>query len=140
MDEVKGSDTMAIGDRIKMLRGKDHLDLSQTEFAARLGLGRGTIKGIEEGRTEATPLLLEHICTIYHVNPEWLESGTGDMFVEISPDEEMMRDFGRLFTKDAPETAKIKKRLIRALLKLDDQQLENAVSFAKILLSDEDEE
>lgn len=130
---------MTIGERIRLLRDKDNLDMSQTEFAARLGVGRGVIKGIEEGRTEPKPLFLEHVCTIYNVNPEWLQTGEGEMFQTPSADEELAELFGKLLSKDEPEIAKIKKKLILELLKLDDQQFENVKNFAKRLLNDKDE-
>lgn len=127
-----------IGERIALLRRS--LGMTQEEFASAICMSRSNLSNVEKDRFTITDRVIANVCVQFHANEDWLRNGKGDMFVEISPDEEMMRDFGRLFTKDAPETAKIKKRLIRALLKLDDQQLENAVNFAKILLSDGDEE
>ncbi len=67
---------MTINERIRELR--ENLKISQTEFAERLGSGRGIIKNIEEGRTIPKPQLLDLIARVYNVNRTWLETGEGE--------------------------------------------------------------
>ena len=64
--------------RIKKLRKA--LDLTQKEFADRLGMKQNTIATYEMGRsTPATPTIVA-ICREFHVNEEWLRTGAGEMF------------------------------------------------------------
>ena len=66
--------------RIKMLRKS--LKLTQTEFAEKLGI---TIRGVqkwESGSVNIKPSSIKLICTTFNVNPSWLETGAGDMFID----------------------------------------------------------
>lgn len=66
--------------RIKFIR-KD-LNLSQAAFAEKLGYTRGKIENIELGRVEPNKLFLQQICKVYDVDPDWLETGEGDPFIQ----------------------------------------------------------
>lgn len=74
--------------RIKFVRKE--LKLSQTEFAEKLGYGRGVIENIELGRVAPKPLLLQQIVKEFNVDPHWLETGEGDMFLPIDTEDELM--------------------------------------------------
>lgn len=67
-----------ISERFKQLRGE--LGKSQTEFGAGIGVSRSVINNIERGVTEPSDVFLNHMCVIYNVNREWLETGEGEMF------------------------------------------------------------
>lgn len=69
---------MDIGSRIKKLRKE--LDLTQTEFAARIGSVQNTVTGYESGRRNPSAPVLSLICREFNVNEEWLREGTGEMF------------------------------------------------------------
>lgn len=70
--------------RIKEVRKS--LDLSQEEFGKRLGVSRGVVVNIELNRAEIKPLFIEHLCSVFNVNKEWLFSGYGEMFIETTKD------------------------------------------------------
>ena len=72
-------------DRIKKVRRE--LDLTQQEFADRLGVKRGAIANYEVGRNEPVDSIIALICREFHVNEEWLRYGTGDMFSSEPEDE-----------------------------------------------------
>ena len=74
MDEIK--------DRIKAIRKT--LDLTQTEFGEKIGLGLGAIKNLEYGRTEPSPALSDLICKTFGVSVIWLETGEGEMFRKMT--------------------------------------------------------
>lgn len=65
--------------RIRAIRKE--LKLNQSDFAESLGYGRGVIENIELGRVEPKPLLLQQICKMHNVDPKWLETGEGEMFL-----------------------------------------------------------
>ena len=69
-----------VNDRIYSLR--KHLGLSQTAFGQALGVGIGVIKNIEYQVTEPKPEFLALVCKVYNVDPYWLETGAGEMFLE----------------------------------------------------------
>ena len=62
--------------RIKEIR-KD-LDLTQQEFAERLGIKRNTVATYETGRNTPIDAVISLICREFKVNEEWLRYGTGD--------------------------------------------------------------
>lgn len=65
-------------DRIRKIR-RD-LDLTQQEFADRLGIKRGTIANYELGRNEPVDSVVSLICREFGISEEWLRDGIGDMY------------------------------------------------------------
>lgn len=72
-------------DRIRKIRRE--LDLTQQEFADRLGVKRGAIANYEIGRNEPVDSIISLICREFKVNEEWLRNGTGEMFAPDASDE-----------------------------------------------------
>ena len=102
-------------DRFRKLR--KHLDLTQSEFAQRIGSVQNTITGYESGRRMPSGQVISLICKTFNVNEDWLRNGTGDMFIELSRDEQIEQFIGDLL-KDESDT--FRRRLISALAALDD--------------------
>lgn len=69
-----------IAKQIKLLR--NHLGLSQKEFAEKLDHKWYQIKDIETGRTKASIDILIKISEKFSVNANWLLTGEGPMFKE----------------------------------------------------------
>jgi len=65
-------------DRIKKLR--KFLDMTQQDFADRIGVKRNTIGQYEIGRNEPIETVINLICREFNVNEEWLRYGVGEMF------------------------------------------------------------
>ena len=65
-------------ERIKMLRKA--LDLTQQEFADRIGIKRNSYANYETGRNTPIDAIIVSICREFNVNEEWLRNGTGEMF------------------------------------------------------------
>ncbi|WP_176255368.1 helix-turn-helix domain-containing protein [Enterocloster alcoholdehydrogenati] len=105
---------MTTGERIKKLR-KD-LDLTQQKFGERLGIKGNTVAQYELGRNEPIDAVLSLICKEFHVNEEWLRTGSGNMFVEQSDDAQIASFIGDIL-KDEEES--FKRRLISGLAALD---------------------
>ena len=70
---------MIIGGRIKKVRRE--LELTQTEFASRLGLTQNTVTRYETGDRNPSTAVLSLIVKAYGVNEEWLRTGEGEMFI-----------------------------------------------------------
>lgn len=101
--------------RIKQLRKK--LNLTMDQFGKSLGVTKSTISNIENGNRNATNHFIKSVCLNFNVNEDWLRNGTGDMFVELTPDEEIEQFIGDVLNDKEDN---FKRRLISALAKLDD--------------------
>ncbi len=64
--------------RIKKIRKS--LDLTQQEFADRLGIKRNTVATYEVGKSNPSDAAISLICREFNVNEEWLRTGVGEMF------------------------------------------------------------
>ena len=102
-------------DRIRKIR-RD-LDLTQQEFADRIGIKRNTIANYETGRNEPIDSVVSLICREFGVNEEWLRNGTGEMLVQKSKDEQISEMLGEI-QKSGEDT--FKHRLVSALANLDE--------------------
>ena len=76
-----------MNERIKELRTA--LGLSTEKFGARVGVTRSAISRIENGVVNVTEQMQKSVCREFNVNEEWLRNGTGDMFNDMSQDEEL---------------------------------------------------
>lgn len=74
-------------DRIRYLRKQ--LDLTQQEFAERIGVKRNTIATYETGRNEPIDAVVSLICREFNVDENWLRTGDGEMFVKKTEEEEI---------------------------------------------------
>lgn len=71
-----------MNERIKELRKA--LGLSQEAFADRIGLKGSAVSHLEIGRRNITTQNITAICREFGVNEEWLRTGAGNMFEEMS--------------------------------------------------------
>ena len=120
-------------ERIKKLR--KHLDLTQQEFADRIGVKRGAIANYEIARNEPTDSVISLICREFNVNEEWLRNGTGEMFVELDKEDLLMEWAGRVLACDS---ASFKKRFVKMLMSLSEDEWEFLERKAKELVEPED--
>lgn len=72
---------MTQGERVKEIRKA--LKLTLEKFGERLGVGKTAISKIEKGENNLSALMFKTICHEYHVNSEYLEYGTGEMFISV---------------------------------------------------------
>lgn len=70
-----------MNDRLKKLRKA--LDLTQQEFADRIGVKRNSLANYETGRNTPIDAIIVSICREFNVNEEWLRTGAGDMFLPV---------------------------------------------------------
>lgn len=78
-----------MNERIKALRKE--LNLTQQEFADRLGTSRGNIGSYEVGKSAPSDAVISLICKTFRVNEDWLRNGgdSNKMFIELSPMQEV---------------------------------------------------
>ena len=83
-----------MNERIKKLRKV--LDLTQQEFADKIGVKRNTIATYEIGRNVPLDAVIVLICREFNVSETWLRTGEGDMFLP-SPNgvlDELVQKYG----------------------------------------------
>lgn len=64
------------------------LGLSQEQLGQALGVSNTAISKLENGENNITEQNIKAICREFDVNENWLRTGQGEMFVELTPDEE----------------------------------------------------
>lgn len=101
----------------RFLQIRESLDMSRKAFGERLGVSDSVIKNIEYNVTEPKPLLIQQICKEYNVDPYWLETGEGEMFLPQSKNDAIM-EFMESVMADKEES--FRRRFIEMLSALDD--------------------
>ena len=66
------------GDRLKLLRKT--IGLTQEQLAQRLGIGKAALSMIETGKAALSSRNKNILVQELNVNPDWLDSGEGEMF------------------------------------------------------------
>ena len=107
-----------IGERIKKLR--KYLDLTQQKFGERLGIKGNTVAQYELGRNEPIDAVLSLICREFNVNEEWLRTGDGEMFEELTEQQKILKYTGLLLNDKDSVVANAIQTLIVTYEQLDD--------------------
>lgn len=115
-------------ERLKKLRKT--LDLTQQEFADKLKVPRNTIGGYEVGKSNPSDAAVNNICNIFNVNEDWLRTGNGEMFIELTRDEQIERFVGDTLKS---EDDSFKKKFISMLAALDESDWEVLQKMVELL-------
>lgn len=113
---MENTENISFGLRIRELRKT--LEMTQNDFAVRIGLTQNTITKYETGLRSPSNQIVISICREFNVNEEWLKTGNGDMFNPMSEDEELDMYIGRISGSED----KFKKNLLKALCKLTNEE------------------
>ena len=111
--------SIKLKDRLRKLRKT--LDLTQQKFGERIGVKGNTIAQYEMGRNEPIDSVFSLICKEFNVSEEWLRTGKGEMFKEVTMDEQIASFVGGIQMAGG-ET--FKKRFISMLSELDEAEWE----------------
>lgn len=112
---------MEINERIRDLRKT--LNMSQTDFAKRLGTTRDVIGNIEYDRLkrpDQKESLYKLICKEFNVNENWLRTGNGEMFEQLSEQQQLLKYTGLLLKDKDSAIATAIQTLIVTYEQLDD--------------------
>lgn len=120
-----------MNERIKKLRKA--LDLTQQEFADKLGIKRNTVATYEAGKSNPSDAAVILMCKTFNVSEEWLRTGEDPMFIPISRDEEIT-DFVADILKD--ENDSFKRRFVSMLSQLNESDWEVLEKMALKLAED----
>ena len=104
-------------DRIKVVRKA--LGLSQTDFGSKIGVKQGTVAAYESGARVPLDSVIVSICREFNVNEHWLRTGEGEMFVQLSREEEITRFAMEVIRDPASE---FQRQLISTMARLEPAQ------------------
>lgn len=107
-----------LNERIRKLRKA--LDLTQQKFADRLYVKRNTVGQWEIGRNELTDAIILSICREFNVNEEWLRTGEGEMFEELTEQQKILKYTALLLKDKDSAVANAIQTLIVTYEQLDD--------------------
>ena len=106
-----------MNNRLKELRKE--LGLSGEKFGEKIGVKKAAISKIESGAVGLSDSTILAICREFNVNEEWLRTGSGEMFKDMTLDEEIISFIGDI-QWDASNT--FKKKFISAIAKLNEEE------------------
>lgn len=111
-----------MNERLKKLRKT--LDLTQQEFADRIGIARGNIGAYEVGKNSPSDAVISLICKTEFpngkVNEDWLRTGNGEMFEQMTEQEKIMKYTALLLNDKDSAIASAIQTLIVTYEQLDD--------------------
>lgn len=109
-------------ERFKELRKS--LNMTQSEIGSVIGITKSTVSLIESGKQNLTERNMQTLTKELDVNPLWLKTGEGDMFLSIKTD--LVDQLAKEYKLD--DTSK---ELIRSFLELDQEQRDYLIGWLK---------
>mgnify|MGYP001860810621 CR=1 FL=1 len=107
----------------RIVKIREDNNLSQEKFAEKLGLSRNFINQVENGKKNVSNRTISDICRLFNVNRKWLETGSGDPYVDpeekfvsyiseiTDSDDDFIKDFISVYM-ELDETSKLALRKI----------------------------
>jgi transcriptional regulator with XRE-family HTH domain len=90
---------LTVNQRVKQIRKT--LKLTQHDFAKVLAVSGGLIACIETQERVVNDRTIKQICDSFSVNPQWIRTGEGDIFVQ--KDDTKLKKLLALFTSLQPQ-------------------------------------
>lgn len=112
------------------------LNIKKAEFAKRLNLSQPFVSELCSAAKSPSDRTISDICREFNVNENWLRTGDGQMFIQVSRDEEIAAFIGDVLSG---ETGDFRRRLISVLERLDTDQWELLEHIAEELAQIEKE-
>ena len=75
---------------------RKELGLNQSDFGNKIGVKQGTVAGYESGARTPLDAVVSSICREFDVNEEWLRTGEGEMFEQMTEQQKLLKYTGML--------------------------------------------
>ncbi len=124
-----------MNERLKKLRKA--LDLTQQEFADRIGIKRNSFANYETGRNTPIDAIIISICREFNVSEDWLRDGIGDMFLPTDRNADIAKLTKQLLNE---ENDSFKNRFVSMLANLTIEEWEFLERKAKELCGMDDKD
>ena len=134
----KGGITLALndlGNRIRQVRKLNNL--SMDSFGEKVGISKVSVSRIEAGINNPSAQTVMLICKEFGLNEEWLKTGEGEMYCEVSQEEEIAQIVNTLLA-EKPKSFRMK--LVHYISQMTDEELEYFHEFLIELTSEEEDE
>lgn len=105
------------------------LGIKKAVFAERLNVSQAFVSQMCSGASNPSDRTLADICREFDVNEEWLRTGSGEMFVEKTRDEQIASFFGDVLAEE-PD---FRRRFLSVLSRLDESEWIMLENMAKTL-------
>lgn len=105
MQEIAERITKVIKDKAK----------TKTEFAEKLNISQSFVSRLASGEKEPSDRTIADICREFDVNEDWLRTGQGDPYIQLSRDEELAQFFGEVMKGEDPD---FRRRLLSVMSRL----------------------
>ena len=105
MQEIAERITKVIKDKAK----------TKTEFAEKLNISQSFVSRLASGEKEPSDRTIADICREYDVNEDWLRTGRGDPYIQLSRDEELAQFFREVMKGEDPD---FRRRLLSVMSRL----------------------
>lgn len=76
------------------------VDLTQAEFASRIGIKPNTVTSYETGLRMPSDAIIVSICREFNISEVWLRTGEGEMFVDLGEDAELTQVLAEIQVSD----------------------------------------
>lgn len=97
------------------------LGMKKTAFAEKLNVSQAFVSQLCSGVKQPSERTIRDICTKFNVNEDWLRTGNGEMFIELTRDEQIENFVGDVLKS---EEDSFKKKFISMLSALDESDWE----------------
>lgn len=114
-----------IGFRIREVRKSQNMTMK--EFGEKLNLTNAMISMIESGKAELSVKNRHAILRTFNVNPEWLDTGEGDMFIKLDANKELAIEMAKIFKLEENDP---RRRIIKALLTIPSEEWDSIMDSA----------
>lgn len=105
-------------ERIRTLRKE--LGLNQSDFGNKIGVKQGTVAGYESGARTPLDTVIASICREFNVNENWLRTGEGEMFEQMTEQQKILKYTALLLSDKDSVVANAIQTLIVTYEQLDD--------------------
>lgn len=92
------------------------LGITKTAFAQKINVSQPFVTQLTTGAAAPSDRTISDICREFSVSEQWLRTGEGDMFIHLTPDEELSAFFGDVLRD---ESGRFRQRLLAVLARLD---------------------
>lgn len=89
--------------------------LTKTAFADKINVTQQYVSNLCLGKKIPSDRTIADICREYDVNEEWLRTGRGDPYIQLSRDEELAQFFGEVMKGEDPD---FRRRLLSVMSRL----------------------
>lgn len=114
-----------IGFRIREVRKSQNMTMK--EFGEKLNLTNAMISMLESSKVELSVKNRQAILRTFNVNPEWLDTGEGEMFIKLDANKELAIEMAKIFKLEENDP---RRRIIKALLTIPSEDWDSIMDSA----------